>query len=153
MSIVVDIQWADDLSDGLYLPGEEQISQWAKASLQHQVDQAELSIRVVSDNEMQNLNQQFRGKANPTNVLSFPADLPEGLDVDLLGDIVIAASVVAREAEEQCKPVESHWAHMVVHGCLHLLGFDHNNDADANEMEHLETEIMQQLNFENPYGG
>lgn len=100
---------------------------------------------------MTTLNRDYRGKSGPTNVLSFPADLPPELALPLLGDIVVCAPVVAREAAEQGKPLAAHWAHMAVHGCLHLLGHDHVEEADAVAMETLESTILAQLGFPCPY--
>jgi len=114
-------------------------------------DKAELSVRITDATEIKMLNQQYRGKDYATNVLSFPADLPPELKLPHLGDIVICAEVVEREAREQSKPSEAHWAHMVVHGTLHLLGYDHIDDAEADIMEALEIDILQTLNFANPY--
>ncbi|MGL5337628.1 MAG: rRNA maturation RNase YbeY, partial [Aeromonas veronii] len=93
----------------------------------------------------------YRGKDKPTNVLSFPFEAPPGLELPLLGDLVICRQVVEREAEEQGKPLMAHWAHMVVHGSLHLLGYDHIEDEEAEEMEALERDIMQELGFADPY--
>ncbi|OZB41718.1 MAG: rRNA maturation RNase YbeY, partial [Alishewanella sp. 34-51-39] len=101
--------------------------------------------------ESQQLNLQYRGKDKATNVLSFPFQCPPGIELPLLGDLVICAGVVRAEAAEQNKPLAAHWAHMVVHGCLHLLGFDHINDADAEQMEAEEIQILQQLGISNPY--
>ena len=97
------------------------------------------------------LNHEYRGKDKPTNVLSFPFEAPPGIELDLLGDLIICRQVVEKEAEEQSKPLLAHWAHMVVHGSLHLLGYDHIEDDEAEEMESLETEIMQTMGFEDPY--
>ena len=101
--------------------------------------------------EGQSLNHTYRGKDYATNVLSFPADLPPELDLPLLGDLVVCAPVVAREATEQHKQLNAHWAHMVIHGCLHLLGYDHIDDAEADEMEALERELLAQLGIADPY--
>ena len=108
-------------------------------------------MRIVDEAESQQLNFDYREKDKPTNVLSFPFQCPPGIELPLLGDLVICAQVVAREAAEQQKTVTAHWAHMVVHGCLHLLGFDHINDEDAAEMEAEEIQILQELGFANPY--
>ncbi|WP_185234907.1 rRNA maturation RNase YbeY [Teredinibacter franksiae] len=110
-----------------------------------------LSIRIVNETESQTLNNQYRGKNSATNVLSFPCDLPPEVELELLGDLVICAQVVAREAQEQGKSITAHWAHMTVHGCLHLLGFDHIEDSDAEIMETLETAILKALDFPAPY--
>ncbi len=108
-------------------------------------------MRIVDEDESQQLNGQYRQKDKPTNVLSFPADLPEELQLPLLGDLVICAPVVAREAEDQNKALDAHWAHMLVHGTLHLLGYDHIDETDATEMEALETQIITELGFAPPY--
>jgi probable rRNA maturation factor len=113
--------------------------------------QDELSIRLVEPEESQSLNHQYRHKDKPTNVLSFEFEVPEGLSLNLLGDLVICSDIVSSEAISQNKPLLSHWAHMVIHGCLHLLGFDHINDNEANEMEALEIEILAKLDINNPY--
>lgn len=114
----------------------------------------ELTIRIVGAAESRALNRTWRGKDKPTNVLSFPAQDESFRHMDEpvpLGDLAICAPVVAREAREQGKSARAHWAHMVVHGVLHLLGYDHENDADANRMEGEEIRILQQLGFNNPY--
>ncbi len=133
------------------LPSEEQLTEWVSAALKGRLDTAELSIRIVSPEESRALNHQYRGKDSATNVLSFPFEMPEGIELDLLGDLVVCATVVAREAEEQNKPLFNHWCHMVIHGVLHLLGFDHINNEEAEEMEQLEREILANLNIPDPY--
>ncbi|GMG86509.1 rRNA maturation RNase YbeY [Biformimicrobium ophioploci] len=148
MDITVDLQIA---SAAEALPSAEQIETWAEAALAGRRDEAELSVRIVDEAESHSLNHQYRGKDKPTNVLSFPADLPPDLPLPLLGDLVICAPVVLREAAEQHKTPESHWAHMVVHGTLHLLGFDHIEDTEAEIMENLETEILTGLGYPAPY--
>lgn len=110
----------------------------------------DLTIRIVDEAEMQELNRRYRGKDKSTNVLSFGYD-GEGLDIPILGDIVVCASVVEREAREQGKSLRGHWAHMIVHGCLHLLGYDHVNDRDADVMESREKEMLADLGFVDPY--
>lgn len=112
---------------------------------------AELCIRVVDEEESQQLNRQYRGKDAPTNVLSFPADIPEELELDILGDLVICAPVVEQEATEQLKPKQAHWAHLVVHGVLHLYGYDHESESEAETMENIEIAILESLGFNNPY--
>lgn len=133
------------------VPSETDIHRWAAAALEGRRDPAELSVRVVDEAEGRELNAAWRGKDYATNVLSFPAELPEALGLPLLGDLVLCAPVVAREAAEQGKPLDAHWAHLVVHGCLHLIGYDHETDADAGIMEALETEIMARLGYADPY--
>lgn len=129
------------------------LKKWAKHTLKNQRDTAELTCRIVDSEEMTALNSTYRKKQGPTNVLSFPADLPAEIaeEIPLLGDIVICADVVNREAQEQGKTKESHWAHMVVHGIYHLLGYDHQTDKEAEEMEGLEIITLKQLGFGNPY--
>lgn len=137
--------------DDVDLPSEELLTEWVTAALNGRLEQAELSIRIVDTEESQQLNNQYRGKDKPTNVLSFPFEMPEGITLDLLGDLVICAEVVAREAQEQNKPLMHHWSHMVIHGVLHLLGFDHINNEEAEEMEQLEREILASLDIPDPY--
>nr|WP_232470275.1 rRNA maturation RNase YbeY [Methylococcus sp. BF19-07] len=122
---------------------------WAEAALEK--PHAEVVLRIVDAEESAALNSAYRGKTGPTNVLSFPFVVPAGIPNDLLGDLVICAAVVEREAAEQGKPVEAHWAHMVVHGMLHLQGYDHIEEADAQVMENREIAILQSLGIENPY--
>ncbi|MRI32841.1 rRNA maturation RNase YbeY [Endozoicomonas sp. OPT23] len=144
----VDIQVA---SDSKQLPESSDIECWAAAAVGGNRDEAEVSLRIVDLEEGAELNFQWRQKEGPTNVLSFPSDLPEELNLPLLGDLVICAPVVEREAKEQGKTLTSHWAHMIVHGTLHLQGYDHIQDDEAEEMEALETSIMQTLGFDDPY--
>ena len=130
----------------------DQVIQWARTTLSSETDkECILAIRVVDSTEGLTLNEIFLGKKYPTNVLSFRADIqiPEG--PTMLGDIAICLPVVKREAREQSKPFEQHFAHMVVHGCLHLLGYDHVNENDANEMEAKEIGILSDLGYPNPY--
>lgn len=148
MSLSLDLQVASTLAG---LPTETDIARWAKAALKQRQADSELSVRIVDNDESQTLNSQYRGKDKPTNVLSFPADLPDEVDIPLLGDLVICAPVVAQEAIDQDKTLEAHWAHMVVHGTLHLLGYDHIEDIDAEEMESLETDILTAMNYPPPY--
>jgi len=147
-ALVMDIQCA---SDSKTLPSEAQLKSWATAALASLQPEAELSVRIVDLQESQQLNHQYRQKDKPTNVLSFPADLPEELNLPLLGDLVICAPVVEKEALEQHKTLDAHWAHMTVHGILHLLGYDHIDDSDALTMESLETRILTTLGFPAPY--
>ena len=148
-SIFVDLQIATENIEGL--PTEEQIVQWATAAVQPEGDEVEMTVRIVDEAESHDLNLTYRGKDRPTNVLSFPFECPDEVELPLLGDLVICRQVVEREAAEQEKPLMAHWAHMVVHGCLHLLGYDHIEDDEAEEMESLETQIMQGLGFDDPY--
>lgn len=132
-------------------PADGQLTAWAMATPLAGMDAAELVIRIVDEAESRELNHQFRGKDKPTNVLSFPFEAPPGFPCNHLGDLAICAPVVEREAREQGKPSEAHWAHMLVHGVLHLLGHDHQNDAEAEAMEALEVEILARLGFPDPY--
>ena len=149
MTIVLDLQIAVENEQDL--PTYEDIYLWLNSTLAKFQPQAEVTVRVVDEPESQELNHDYRGKDKPTNVLSFPFEAPPGIDIDLLGDLVICKQVVEREAIEQNKPLISHWAHMVVHGCLHLLGYDHIEDQEAEEMESLETEIMKSMGYSDPY--
>jgi len=152
MNLELDIQNA--CADAA-VPSEELFSQWISAALANEHDwphdSAEVCLRIVDAAEINALNLQYRGKDYATNVLSFPADLPAELNLPLLGDIVICSAVVEREAVEQHKVSNAHWAHMVIHGTLHLLGYDHIDDDEAEFMESREIEILSALNFPNPY--
>ncbi len=148
MNLTVDLQNA---SSAAMLPTINDFERWVEAALNSRRDDAELSIRVVDEPESAELNLQYRMKPGPTNVLSFPADLPAELALPLLGDLVICAPIVEKEATEQNKPSEAHWAHMVVHGTLHLIGYDHINDGEAETMEALEIDILTTLHYPNPY--
>jgi probable rRNA maturation factor len=133
------------------IPPEDSFGQWTGAALRQEREHAELVIRLVDEAESQELNREFRGKDRPTNVLSFPSHLPAVVESNLLGDLVICAPLVLREAAEQGKSIDAHWAHMVVHGVLHLLGYDHQDEADADVMERLEREVLANLEFQDPY--
>lgn len=147
----MDIQTASSAP----VPAEGDIRRWLAQALAGRVAQedVEVSVRLVDDKEMAQLNETYRGKPGSTNVLSFPAALPEELGLPLLGDIVICAPVVHSEAVQQGKNPDAHWAHMTVHGALHLLGYDHIEEEDAIVMEALESEILGQLQFPCPYHG
>ena len=147
--MIIDLQMACEQESGL--PTAEQIEQWATAAVQPQSDEVEMTVRIVDEAESHALNLNYRGKDRPTNVLSFPFECPDEVELPLLGDLVICRQVVEREAQEQDKPVMAHWAHMVVHGSLHLLGYDHIEDDEAEKMESLETQIMTGLGFADPY--
>lgn len=164
MSLDLWLEVDDDLaSEELAgVPGEQDVARWADAALTALAatdpalaGELELAVRVVGEAESRQLNHDYRGKDKSTNVLSFPAELPEEVLTELpqrpLGDLVICAPVVAREAAEQGKPLAAHWAHMVVHGVLHLTGHDHIEAADAAVMEPLEIAILAELGWDNPY--
>ncbi len=117
--------------------------------------QANVNINIVSNSDIQEVNSQYRQKDKPTNIISFPFEKPEGLPEDImnefLGDILIAPDVLKKEAIEQNKPLENHWKHIFIHGLLHLCGYDHIIDAEAEEMENLEIQLLEKLNIANPY--
>jgi len=148
MTLIVDIQMASASEEA---PDPQSIERWIGAAIGDQRESTELSVRIVDAEEGQALNEQFRGSTGATNVLSFPFENESPEPLPLIGDIVICAPVVAKEAREQNKALNAHWAHMMIHGVLHLLGYDHKNENDANLMESLETEIMQGLGFPPPY--
>ena len=147
MPISVDLQNDEELD---FVPPEQQFEQWIAAALQESYPRLEQTIRIVGEAESLALNSRYRGKASATNVLAFPGE-NELLDYDCLGDLVICAPVVAAEAGVQGKPIEAHWAHLVVHGMLHLQGFEHQDVAQTTEMETLEIKILDGLGYNNPY--
>ncbi|MGB1221578.1 MAG: rRNA maturation RNase YbeY [Alcanivoracaceae bacterium] len=136
-------------------PADSQLQDWAIAALAAVRRDGDITLRLVDEHEMTRLNTDYRGKQGPTNVLSFPFEAPEGLPEAalpaLLGDIIICPDVVSGEAEQQGKTHSAHWAHMVVHGVLHLCGYDHQARADAEQMEALETDILGAAGFADPY--
>jgi len=156
-SLLVDVQIVCDDSD---VPAAKEIETWIARAVAgsgriFETD-TELSVRLVDTEEIQSLNRDYRQKDAVTNVLSFPVGAIEGLPADAaqaLGDIVVCATIVSEEAAQQDKPVDDHWAHMLVHGTLHLLGYDHETDADALEMEGLETRILTENGLTDPYLG
>lgn len=148
MTLEVDVQIACEGDD---LPGQPEIREWARAAIGDSRDRAEVTVRIVDEAEGARLNSRFRHRDGATNVLSFPFEAPASVGVPLLGDIVICAPVVRREAMEQSKSERSHWAHMVVHGALHLVGFAHDDDDEARTMEAEERRILANLGFDDPY--
>jgi probable rRNA maturation factor len=150
MTVVVDVQYAvDDGAAGL--PSPHEFERWAAAALAGRCGGGELTIRVVGAAEGAALNETYRRRRGPTNVLSFPSEHFPEMELPLLGDLVMCAPVVMREAQEQHKILQAHWAHMTVHGSLHLLGYDHEEAAEAEEMEGLETAILNGLGYPDPY--
>lgn len=147
--VILDLQLACEETTGL--PDEALFQRWLEAVLPKFQPQSEVTIRIVDEEESHHLNLTYRGKDKPTNVLSFPFEAPPEVELPLLGDLIICRQVVEQEAIEQQKSAEEHWAHMVVHGCLHLLGYDHIEDDEAEEMENLETEILAELGYADPY--
>ena len=135
------------------LPQRASFQQWIETTLRmaKRRGNSELSIRLVDADEGRSLNRQYRNRDYATNVLSFAVELPVGVKLPLLGDLVICAPVVAREASEQGKQLRDHYAHLTIHGTLHLLGYDHENEADAECMEALERRLLAELGIDDPY--
>lgn len=151
-NVIIDLQLACKAAN---LPTEQQFLAWVELAMQS-ADNREVVIRIVDEVESELLNSEYRQKKSATNILSFPFELPEGLPAGALeqiplGDLVVCASIVANEAIEQHKPLLSHWAHMIIHGCLHLQGYDHIDSEEASVMEALEVKLLQQIDINNPY--
>jgi probable rRNA maturation factor len=144
----IDVQYAIS-ADGI--PAPEKLRHWVESALQGRHPDAELALRIVDEAEITALNRQYRGKDGATNVLSFRFSPMPGVVTEQLGDIVVCAPVVATEAVSQGKSLEAHWAHMVIHGVLHLLGHDHHEEKDAQEMEALEIRLLAALGYPDPY--
>ena len=166
INLQLDLQVAVSDVERDQLPDAEIIQQWAGLAISHAIldstshckptsDDLQITVRLVDESEITQLNEQYRQKSGPTNVLSFPFEsppgLPEAVAKSLLGDVVICAAVVKREAMEQGKSLTAHWAHMMVHGTLHLLGYDHMTDDEAKAMESLEIAVLEALGYSNPY--
>ena len=153
MKVIIDLQIATDEALESY-PSLETMTKWATVALKTggRTKDSEITIRMVDSKEIHELNATYRHVDRPTNILSFPFELPEGIeDLPLLGDLVVCKEVLERECKEQNKTLEEHFAHLIVHGCLHLLGYDHIEEEDAKEMEPLEVKAMAELGYENPY--
>lgn len=139
------------------MPSDVLCKEWINATLDFldKDSNCSVSLQFLSPEDSQALNQQYRDKDYPTNVLSFPANLPqeivENLDASPLGDLAICPAVVEEEARAQNKEVEAHWAHLTIHGCLHLLGFEHEGEDEAAEMENIEIEVLKKFGISNPY--
>lgn len=146
---MIELSVSDDVNEA-NIPSEENLQYWAQSSYPGN-DEVVASLQVVSGDEMKILNKDYRGKNKSTNVLSFPMVLPEEVGINILGDLALCDEVIEAEAKDQNKTTEAHWAHMVVHGMLHLQGYDHIEDSEAEVMEAKEVEIMKNLGFENPY--
>lgn len=154
MTAIIDVQQAFEGDEAILsaIPSPSELELWANAVLDHEgLDNQEVTIRFTDEAESQSLNHEYRGKDRPTNVLSFPFEAPPGIEINLLGDLVICAPVISSEAEEQQKKVSDHYAHMTVHGLLHLMGYDHIDDVEAEIMESKEIEILAQLGIDDPY--
>ena len=142
----------DNVSSESMVPEDAAITQWARAAMEGYENEAnEVDVRIVDEPAIAELNRRFRNKAEATNVLSFPFEDPPGVHSGLLGDVVICAPVVCREAQRQGKQVMAHWAHMLVHGIMHLRGYDHEKPKEAQAMEGMEARILTRLGFPNPY--
>jgi len=139
------------VSESEIIPQQVLFKTWVDAVLKDETQDSEIVIRIVDEEEMILFNEQYRGKQGSTNILSFPFEAPEGMDSDLLGDLLLCASVVEAEAQQQNKMLAHHWAHMIVHGVLHLIGYDHIKDKEAEEMEALEIKILKSIKIDNPY--
>jgi len=152
MPVELEVQRA---TTSVSVPGEGQFQLWVEAALAGKGNDFTLVIRIVDEQEARRYNRGYRAKDHATNVLSFPAELPEGLPAEIrktqIGDLLICAPVVAREATQQHRPEIDHWAHLTIHGVLHLLGYDHQQSEDAVAMESLETEILRNLGISDPY--
>ncbi len=146
--VSLDVQY---VSVADQVPSGSDFERWVLASLNDSNGAVSLSLRIVDEDESRRLNSDYRGQDKPTNVLSFPMDVNDESGAKLLGDIVICGGVVKREASEQGKLEQAHWAHLTVHGVLHLLGFDHENPDEAREMETREVEILASLGYQDPY--
>lgn len=144
MQLDFTLQVATHVSD---LPNEKDFEHWLTLALAKQCEQAEITLRIIDATESQTLNSQYRNQPKPTNVLSFPYQAAP----NLCGDLAMCATVVAQEASAQEKSPLAHWAHLTLHGALHLLGYDHQHDAEANVMENLEITLLSQLGYPNPY--
>ena len=153
MDLFVDLQIATESED--QIPDLALMETWIKkavlAGSSAEKEEAELTVRIVEDSESQTLNHQYRDKDKPTNVLSFPFQNPPGLTLPLLGDLVVCKNIVESEAINQSKTLTEHWAHMLIHGTLHLLGYDHIDPQEATIMESLETKLLIELGFADPY--
>jgi probable rRNA maturation factor len=149
MNVTIDLQNGSGVRP---VPLRRQFKHWAMAAMNgipSERSRCQLSIRLIDEAESADLNARYRHKQGPTNILSFP--VPPDLPSALLGDLAICAAVVEREAREQHKSSDAHWAHLTVHGVLHLNGYDHEERADAGIMEALETQILEQLGYDDPY--
>jgi len=165
--MLLDLQIAEELEGSESIPEQSQFEKWVEVVLKKFDSESELTIRIVTEEEISDLNLTYRDKCSATNVLSFPFEMPdfgfdqelgasqldefEQMHLPLLGDLVICAAVVNREALEQNKAPDAHWAHMTIHGLLHLLGYDHIKSAEAEAMEKLEITLLSQLDYPTPY--
>jgi len=152
--IEVDYQVGSNVPANVYVPDEQLVTSWIEAVLEvvSHDKPVQVSVRIVNKQEITTLNGKYRNMNKTTNVLSFPYEAMPGVELPLLGDIVVCAEVVNEEAQQQGKSLPQHWAHMIVHGALHLLGYDHIDDTEAQQMESVEIKVLSILGFSNPYG-
>ncbi|MEE9397554.1 MAG: rRNA maturation RNase YbeY [Methylococcales bacterium] len=146
--ILLDVQYASQVME---VPSKEQFRTWLNTVLVDQNYDVEVVIRITDEQEMSQLNHRYRQRQGTTNILSFPFEAPDQVPVDLLGDLVVCAPVVEQEAMQQGKDLNAHWAHMIIHGALHLLGYDHIKDSEAEAMENMEVDLLKSIGFPNPY--
>ena len=139
------------IASNTFIPSRYFLQRWVNKALSKQVTSNQVNIRLVSDKESAELNYRYRHKKGPTNILSFPFEPPPGISSAFLGDLVVCAALVNQQAKQQAKTRLAHWAHLIIHGCLHLIGYDHIHNQDANKMETLEIRLLKELGYENPY--
>lgn len=147
-NIIVDIQHHITHPD---CPSDALIIEWAQLALSLREQETEVSILLIDNDEMSQLNETYRHKNGPTNVLAFPFEKPDDLELPLLGDLAICIPQMITEAKAQHKPLNAHFAHLTIHGCLHLMGYDHEDVQSAAQMEQLEIDLLKKLNIPNPY--
>lgn len=139
------------IASNTFIPSRYFLQQWVNKALSLHTANSQVNIRLVNKKESAQLNYTYRHKKGPTNILSFSFEPPPGIKSPFLGDLVICATLVNQEAKQQQKTHLAHWAHLVIHGCLHLLGYEHRNDKEAKRMETLEIQLLEDLAYENPY--
>lgn len=139
------------IASNTFIPSRYFLQRWVNKALAKQVTTNQVNIRLVGKKESAELNSRYRHKKGPTNILSFPFEPPPGISSALLGDLVVCAALVNQQAKQQEKTRLAHWAHLIIHGCLHLIGYDHVHDKDANKMEAIEIQLLKELGYENPY--
>jgi len=149
--VIVELQLA--IQPSSTIPNQPYLEKCVSCALvgANYLKDVEVTIRIVDSDEIQQLNRDYRHQDKPTNILSFPFEAPEGIELSLIGDLVICADIVAEETKQQQKTPKAHWTHMIIHGILHLLGYDHNEAKEAELMETLEIKLVKNLGFENPY--
>ncbi|WP_342228065.1 rRNA maturation RNase YbeY [Rickettsiella endosymbiont of Rhagonycha lignosa] len=139
------------IASNTFIPSRYFLQRWVNKALAKQIGPNEVNIRLVSKKESASLNKTYRHKKGPTNILSFPFEPPPEVSSNFLGDLVICAALVNQQAKQPAKNRLAHWAHLIIHGCLHLIGYDHIHDKDASKMETIEIQILKELGYENPY--